>query len=117
MTHYLECGLASQWSFFEGPGAKMVRDAAMQKTSLYTENNQLHLFITSANDAFKKEQYFTVGEGDSKDAYVITSIDNYSTPGVAYISVDPVPLRDESEAPIQTPEEKDEDYFWLNGGR
>lgn len=116
MTHHLECGGASQWSFFEGPGVKAVRDTIAQKNSLYSENNLLHMFITASHADFKKDKYFTVGEGDSKAAYVITEVDNYSTPGVAYISVDPVPVRDESEAPIQAPEEKDEDYFWLNGG-
>ena len=29
MTHHIECGGASQWGFFEGPGAKMVRDTTM----------------------------------------------------------------------------------------
>ena len=116
MTHRIECGDASQWGFFEGPGAKMVRDTTMQKTSLYNENNALHMFITPSHSDLKKEKYFVVGEGDDKAAYVITAVDNYSTPGVAYVSVDPVPLRDESETPIQTPDEKDSDYFWLNGG-
>lgn len=116
MTHHIECGEASQWGFFEGPGAKMVRDTTMQKTSLYNENNALHMFITTSHPDLKKEQYFVVGVGDDRVAYVITAVDNYSTPGVAYVSVDPVPLRDESEAPIQTPDEKDSDYFWLNGG-
>ena len=116
MTHYLECGGASQWGFFEGPGAKAVRDTVKQNISLYSENNQLHLFITTTNSVFKKDEYFVVGEGEDKAAYVITAIDNYSTPGVAYISVDPVPVRDETEAPVQTPNEDDSDYFWLNGG-
>ena len=116
MTHYIECGRASQWGFFEGPGAKMVRDATMQKTSLYNENNALHMFITTSHPDLKKDTYFVVGEDEDKAAYVIVAVDNYSTPGVAYVSVDPVPLRDETEAPIQTPDENDSDYFWLNGG-
>ena len=116
MTHYIECGEASQWGFFEGPGAKMVRDTTMQKASLYNENNTLHMFITASHPDLKKDEYFVVGEGKNKTAYVITAVDNYSTPGVAYVSVDPVPLRDETEAPIQTPDENDSDYFWLNGG-
>jgi hypothetical protein len=116
MTHYIECDGASQWGFFEGPGAKMVRDTTMQKTSLYNENNTLHMFITTSHPDFKKDKYFVVGEGEGKAAYVVATVDNYSTPGVAYVSVDPVPLRDETEAPIQTPDENDSDYFWLNGG-
>jgi hypothetical protein len=74
------------------------------------------LFITPANDEFVRDYYFTIGEGDKKDAYVVTYVDNYTTPGIAYVSVDPVAVRDESEAPIQTPDEDDKDYYWLNGG-
>lgn len=117
MTHHLHCGEVSQWGFFEGPAAKTVKDAVQLQTSLFSENDQLHLFITPSNDAFVRDYYFTIGEGDKKEAYVVTFVDNYTTPGISYVSVDPVPLRNETEAPIQTPEEKDEDYFWLNGGR
>ena len=74
------------------------------------------MFITPSHPDLKKEKYFVVGEGEDKAAYVITAVDNYSTPGIAYVSVDPTPLRDDSETPIQTPDEKDSDYFWLNGG-
>ena len=47
---------------------------------------------------------------------MVTFVDNYTTPGISYVSVDPVAVRDESEAPIQTPDEEDKDYYWLNGG-
>ena len=116
MTHYLHCGEVSQWGFFEGPAAKAVKDAVQLKTSLFSENDQLHLFITPSNDEFVRDYYFTIGEDDKKDAYVVTYVDNYTTPGIAYVSVDPVAVRDESEAPIQTPDEEDKDYYWLNGG-
>ena len=116
MTHYLHCGEVSQWSFFEGPAAKAVKDAVQLKTPLFSENDQLHLFITPANDEFVRDYYFTIGEGNKKDAYVVTFVDNYTTPGIAYVSVDPVAVRDESETPIQTPDEEDKDYYWLNGG-
>lgn len=39
MTHYLHCGDAYQWSFFEGPAAKTVKDAVQLKTSLFSEND------------------------------------------------------------------------------
>lgn len=116
MTHCLDCGGAKQWGFFEGPAAKAVRDTVQLKTSLYSENDQLHLFITPSNDIFKRDYYFTIGEGDTRDAYVVTAVDNYTTPGIAYVSVDPTTLRDESETPIQTPDEDNKDYYWLNGG-
>ena len=116
MTHYLHCGEVSQWGFFEGPAARAVKDVVQLKTSLFSENDQLHLFITPSNDEFVRDYYFTIGEGDKKDAYVVTYVDNYTTPGISYVSVDPVAVRDESEAPTQTPDEEDKDYYWLNGG-
>ena len=116
MTHYVHCGDASQWAYFKGPAASAVSDSVQLKTSLFSENDELCLFITPKNGVFKKEYYFTIGEGDDKLAYVVTAVDNYTTPGVSYVSVDPVAIRDESEAPIQTPDEEDKDYYWLNGG-
>jgi hypothetical protein len=110
------CNGVSQLGFFEGTGVKIVRDSAMQKTPIYTENNLLHLLITYDNPVLKKDAYLTIGEGDNKSAYVITSVDRYSTPGIAYVSLDPSPLRDESGAPTRAPEEQAEDFFWLNGG-
>ena len=74
------------------------------------------MFITPANDEFVRDYYFTIGEDDKKDAYVVTFVDNYTTPGIAYVSVDPTAVRDENDAPIQTPDEDDKDYYWLNGG-
>lgn len=116
MTHTINLDGESQWGFFEGPGASAVRDSVRQNRAIYSEDNKLMMFITPTNSTFKRDYYFTVGEGENEEGYVVTYVDNYSTPGIAYVSVDPVPLRDKSEAPIQTPEDEDEEFYWLNGG-
>jgi hypothetical protein len=68
------------------------------------------------NEFIRKDDYLTVGEGALKEAYRVTGYDIQSTLGVEYVTVDPVYLRDETPAPEQTPEDSNEDFFWLNGG-
>jgi hypothetical protein len=51
-----------------------------------------------------------------KEAYRVTGYDIQSTPGVEYVTVDPVYLRDNSSAPEQTVEDDPDDFYWLNGG-
>lgn len=47
---------------------------------------------------------------------MVTEFDINSTPGINYVTVDPVPIRDITETPIQKEEDKKEDFFWLQGG-
>ena len=51
----------------------------------------------------------------AKRDYLVKEFDINSTPGVEYVTVDPVPLRDKTPAPEKKPEEKSENYFWLGG--
>jgi hypothetical protein len=48
--------------------------------------------------------------------YVVTGVDAISTPGVVYVTVDPVPVREEVAKPTPTADDKKEDFFWLQGG-
>ena len=68
----------------------------------------------SAN--IRKDDYIEVGEGDLKEAYVVTGYDIQSTPGVEFVSVDPQYIRDLTPPPEQTVEDKDEDFYWINRG-
>ena len=47
----------------------------------------------------RKDDYLEIGEGALKEAYRVTGYDIISTPGVEYVTVDPVYLRDNSEPP------------------
>lgn len=68
------------------------------------------------NEYLRKDNYFEVGQGRLKEAYVVTGYDIQSTPGVEFVSVDPQYIRDLSEPPIQTEEDEANDFFWLNKG-
>lgn len=68
------------------------------------------------NEHIRKDDYIEIGEGALKEAYRVTGYDIHSTPGVEYVTVDPVYLRDNTPAPVQKPEDDPNDFFWINGG-
>ena len=74
------------------------------------------MFITAYDKSLKREVYFENKQGETNEGYVISEIDFITTPGVAYVSVDPTYVRDKSEKPIKQEGENGADYFWLNGG-
>ena len=122
MTHYLKWIVngveVAQWAYFSGPGTSAISDTAKSSTGkpVYNENNNLHTFVTTQNETIVRDLYFEVTQGNITQGYVVTEFDINSTPGVNYVTVDPVPVRDNSITPNKTPEDSTEDFFWLNGG-
>ena len=118
MTHFLEWEengeKFSQWAYLNGPATSAITDTVKTNTS-YRENNNNHTFITAFNKLIKRDTYFEVEYKDVRQGYVVKEFDINSTPGVEYVTVDPVPLRDKTAAPEKKPEDKPEDYFWLGG--
>lgn len=118
MTHFLEWEEEgekfSQWAFLSGPATAAITDAVRTETS-YRENNNKHTFITTFNKLIKRDTYFEVSYRDVTQGYVVKEFDINSTPGVEYVTVDPVPLRDKTPPPEKTEEDKSEDFFWLGG--
>ena len=106
MTHFLKwrCGddIVEQWAYFSGPGNSAITDAVKSSTGkpIYSENNNLHTFITTQNETICRDLYFEVTQGNITQGYVVTEFDINSTPGVNYVSVDPVPVRDISDVPV-----------------
>jgi hypothetical protein len=124
MTHYLtwknrEGKKCNAWAYFYGQEDNMLKDELKSRSrnkALYTENLKLSFFITPVNEDIRKDDYFEVGEGKLKEAYVVTGYDMQSTPGVEFISVDPQYIRDLTEPPVQTAEDSDDDFFWITKG-
>ena len=122
MTHYLKWKVGEeeieQWGFFSGPGASTIADTVRSSTGkpIYRENNNLHLFITPQNETIGRDLYLEVVQGNITQGYVVTDFDINSTPGINYVSVDPVPVRDKSSTPNRNENDKQEDFFWLQGG-
>jgi hypothetical protein len=66
---------------------------------IYTENLKSSFFVMPTTEFIRKDDYLEIGEGVLKEAYRVTGYDIISTPGVEYVTVDPVYLRDNSEPP------------------
>ena len=124
MTHYItwrdrENVWRSTWCYMYGQEDNMLKDELRSRSrmdTLYTENLKMSFFIMPTNEFIRKDDYLEIGEGRLKEAYRVTGYDINSTPGVEYVTVDPVYLRDHTPAPEQKPGEDPEVYYWLEGG-
>lgn len=110
-------------AYFYGQEDNMLKDELKSRSrnhALYTEALKMSFFVAPFNSKIRKDDYFEVTVGEGKNAltegYVVVGYDIQSTPGVEYVTVDPTYIRDKSDAPVQTPEDKDEDFYWLRGG-
>lgn len=123
LTHYItwtarDGGEYSSWAYMYGQEDNMLKDELKSRSRsrvLYNENLKLSFFIIPTNTKLRKDDYFTVGEGELQEGYRVTGYDIQSTPGVEYVTVDPVYLYDNSETPVQTEEDDPSDFFWLGG--
>ena len=121
MTHQIkwvdrEKILRDTWCYFHGPGDSALRETLKTSGAIYTEDSNIRFAIMPLNEFLKKEDYLEVGEGGLKEAYRVTGYDIHSTPGVEYVSLDPMYIKDGSPAPEKQPEDNVNDFFWLNGG-
>lgn len=124
MTHYItwhdrDGVYQESWAYMYGQEDNMLKDEIRSRSrmdTIYGENLKLNFFIMPTNEFIRKDDYLEVGEGRLKEAFVVTGYDIQSTPGVEYVSIDPVYLRDHSPAPQQSPSDDADDFFWLNGG-
>ena len=109
----------TSWCYMYGQQDNMLKDELRSRSrmdTLYTENLKMSFFVMPTNEFLRRDDYLEIGEGALKEAYRVTGYDIQSTPGVEYVTVDPVYLRDNSPAPEQTEEDDPDDYYWLNGG-
>ena len=122
MTHYITWrdydGVNREsWAYMFGKQSSVLQDTIESSDigAVYVENQNKSFFILPLNEFIKRDTYLEVGEGNLKEAYKITGYDIQSTPGVEYITIDPVFIRDQTPAP-STDDKDDPAYFWLNGG-
>ena len=124
MTHYITWNdrnniLRGTWSYMYGQEDNMLKDEIRSRSrmdAIYDENLKSSFFVIPTNEYIRKDDYLEIGEGALKEAYRVTGYDIQSTPGVEYVTVDPVYLRDNSEPPVQTEEDDPAQFFWFNGG-
>ena len=124
MTHYItwrdrEGNNRGSWCYMYGQQDNMLKDEIRSRSrmdAIYGENLKSSFFVMPTNKYIRKDDYLEIGEGTLKEAYRVTGYDLNSTPGVEYVTVDPVYLRDNSQAPIQTEDDDPAQFFWFNGG-
>lgn len=105
------------WCYLHGSGDSALKETLRAAGAMYAEDDNSRFVIMPLNENIKKEDYIEVGEGKLKEAYRVTGHDIHSTPGVEYVTLNPMYIKDQSPAPEVKPGEKDEDYYWLSGGK
>ena len=124
MTHFLnwkdrEGNSRSSWAYMYGQEDNMLKDELQSRSrsdARYTENLKGSFFVLPINEYLRKDDYLEVGEGALKEGYRVTGYDIQSTPGVEYVTIDPIYLYDNSPAPEKQEGDNEKDYFWLEGG-
>ena len=125
MTHYInwrdrDGNVQFSWAYMYGQEDNMLKDEIRSRSrsdAIYAENLKSSFFIMPTNEFIRKDDYIEVGTGVLREGYRVTGYDINSTPGVEYITVDPVYLRDHTPTPEQTKEDDPADFYWLNGGK
>lgn len=124
MTHFIswtarDGNVYSSWVYMYGQEDNMLKDEIRSRSrmdTIYAENLKLSFFVMPTNPKIRKEDYIIIGEGELQEQYVVTGYDIQSTPGVEYVSVDPIYEYDLTPAPPKQEGDSDEEYFWLQGG-
>ena len=124
MTHFLnwkdrEGNSRSSWAYMYGQEDNMLKDELQSRSrsdARYAENLKDSFFVLPTNEYLRKDDYLEIGKGALKEGYRVTGYDIQSTPGVEYVTVDPIYLYDNSPAPEKQEGDNEEDYFWLEGG-
>lgn len=109
----------SSWCYMYGQQDNMLKDEIRSRSrmdAIYGENLKSSFFVMPTTEFIRKDDYLEIGEGALKEAYRVTGYDLNSTPGVEYVTVDPVYLRDNSQIPAQSEDDDPAQFFWFNGG-
>lgn len=121
MTHFItwrdkENNFRESWCYLHGSGDSALRDSLKANGAVYNENNNNKFIIMPTSQYLKKEVYFEVGEGALRESYRVVGYDIQTTPGVEYVTIDPVYQYDNTPKPEQTEEDDSDKFYWLNGG-
>lgn len=121
MTHFIEWkdreeNLHSTWCYLHGDGDSALRDALKVTGAVYSEDHNERFIIMPLSEYMKKDDYFEIGEGRLKEAYRVLGYDIHSTPGVEYVTIDPMYIKDTTPAPTPSEDDDLEDFYWFEGG-
>lgn len=111
----------STLAYMYGQQDNMLKDEIRSRSrmdTLYGENIKLSFFVTATNRNINKDDYFVINTPDKDgvdiaQGFRVTGFDIISTPGIEYVSVDPIYLFNEDPTPEKAEEDSDEDFFWF----
>lgn len=107
------------WAYLYGQEDNMLKDELQSRSraaARYTENLKSSFLIMPTNEFIKKDDYLEIGEGALKEGYRVTGYDIQSSPGVEYVTIDPIYLYDTTPTPERAPTDTNEEFFWFEGG-
>ena len=107
----------TSWCYFHGSGDSALKETLKGAGAIYVEDSNNRFVVMPTSEDLRKDDYMEIGEGKLKEAYRVTGYDIHSTPGVEYVSVDPMYIKNSTPVPEKKPEDSAEDYYWLNGGK
>ena len=123
MTHKImwknkEGTIVKSWAYFHGKGTAAITDTIKSNSAnvIYLEDSNSNFLILPLNENLQKQSYFEITIKNIKQGYRVTGYDIISTPGVEYVTVDPIYIMDKSPLPEINEEDKNEDIYWLEEG-
>lgn len=122
MKHCIELEVEGKthklWAYLKGPQESVISDVIKSSgiSTIYLEDSNNYILVLPKTPLINKDTYFTLGEDWDKMGYRVMGYDLHSVPGVEFATLNPVYVRDESPPPEKTPDDSEEDFFWLNGG-
>lgn len=106
-------------AFFYGQENNMLKDdlkSTSRHQTVYNETTKLNSIIMPTHKYLTKDDYFEITTCGIEEHYRVMGRDIQSTPGVMYLSVDPVYKYDLTPAPERPSGDTSDDYYWLDGG-
>lgn len=124
MTHNLtwtarDGSTQTSYAYMYGQEDNMLKNEIKSRSrmdTIYEENMKLSFFVMPTTPYLKIDDYLIIGDEPLQEYYRVTGMDIQSTPGVEFVSVDPVYEYDLSNPPEKEPMDNDEDFYWFNGG-
>lgn len=109
-------------AYMYGQQDNMLKDELRSRSrmdTVYGENLKLNFFITPTHSQINKDDYFEIVVTDSQGVeivqpYRVTGYDIISTPGIEYVSVDPIYIFNKEPAPEKGEDDDSAQHFWFD---
>lgn len=109
----------SSWVYLYGQENNMLKDEIRSRSrmnTIYSENLKSSFFVMPKTPYLKKDDYLVIGEEPYQESFRVTGYDLQSSEGIEYVTIDPIYEYDLTPAPKKEESDKEEDFFWFNGG-